>query len=101
MILCDNCKAQIEPLKVCLRGRRIEEIKNLTFKDFTETSKASGGRRFLNRRYKVEVFIDYCNNARLMFTGEGRWITSINFVEEPIEKIFEALLKTLPNENQA
>jgi len=99
MIYCDKCGKKIS----CQENygkelkKMIAKIKKLTFDDFHENKKASGGQHFWTKigNEKISMFIDMCGNARIAIDSEGKWLAGVDFKHEKPEKLLKILQKLL------
>lgn len=100
-VYCKKCKKKIEPYMHGSMSDRVHadvvlKITKLKWSDFHQKT-ASGGKRWEAKvgKYRICLFIDTGNNARIMIEGTGRWLASLDFEEETPEALLSYLQKVL------
>lgn len=100
-VYCEKCKKKIElyignGISDKTHANLLLKIKKLKWADFNQKG-ASGGKRWEAKidKYRICLFINTSNNARIMIEGTGRWLASLDFEEETAEKMLINLQKML------
>lgn len=99
MIFCEKCRDEMPKLKALKDMETKTLIRKLKMSDFGRAKRGSIADLYYvtlpNKNVVCFYYGENLGEARIMIEGSGRWLASINFMDETPEQCLKALQKLI------